>query len=282
MSATATANKFDKTISKKIYDLFNSNKVLKEMPHYLGLLPYEVYVLPGMYISILQMIWLNSSNPVQLHLLPHLFAYSLFGMLKGSIKRPRPGCSVKSMSNYINASHCTGSTKLQSFPSSHAGVGFALATALYLEMMHSENSVFFEMKIKSPAARKALAMTGFLVAIMVTLHRVSKGYHHLGDCVVGAIIGSIVGYVSWKSVNVYRQKYGDACKEDDKAKRISACNEYRQPRGIKEQLMSSIFDDEGQVRVGNVLTKAVLSVIVMYLLHHFVTKDLLNLSAVKH
>ena len=77
-------NKLDKDISYLIYSLVNSNNFIRNIPYYLGLLPYELYVIPGMYLAIIQVLWLNTPNPIQFHLLPHWFAYSLFTFLKNA------------------------------------------------------------------------------------------------------------------------------------------------------------------------------------------------------
>ena len=96
LSKVNPIRKVDYRLSQAIYDLFNQ-KTMKLIPNYLGLIPYEIYVLPGMYLAILQTIWLGTPNPTQFHLLPHFFAYSMFQLLKGSIKTPRPGCHIKGM-----------------------------------------------------------------------------------------------------------------------------------------------------------------------------------------
>ena len=62
------------------------------LPYYLGLLPYELYVLPLMYIAMIQVILFSAFNPIQFHLLPHFFAFSLFQLIKGTVGRERPGC----------------------------------------------------------------------------------------------------------------------------------------------------------------------------------------------
>ena len=128
----------DYNLTKLVYDIFN-RKSLQGVSHYLGLVPYEFYVIPGMYIAILQVLWLNVIGPIQFHLLPHWFAYSIFQFMKKSIKRPRPGCKHKNLSKFIDSSHCKNGHENQSFPSGHTGVAASLATALFLEMNYSDN-----------------------------------------------------------------------------------------------------------------------------------------------
>ena len=120
--------------TQMVYNLVNHNSFIRELPYYLGLLPYELYVLPGMFIAIIQVIIYSALNPIQFHLLPHFFAYSLFQLIKGTVARERPGCAHQSLSNYIDSSHCLGKQRFMSFPSGHTGIAFALATSLYLEI----------------------------------------------------------------------------------------------------------------------------------------------------
>jgi len=276
-------NKLDKEISKGIYNAVNSNKVTQKIPFFLGLLPYELYVIPGMYLAILQTIWFNSPNPVQFHLLPHYFAYSIFQFLKGTIKRGRPGCVDKKLSTYIDASHCSNSHSMQSFPSGHTGVSFSLATALFMEMMRSEDPRFFELKISSNITRKVIAITGFFVASLVSIQRISKGYHHFGDCVIGAILGSTIGYISWKALNVYKKKYYNMCKKDTENEDCDSYNNETKNKFIDFNFIkNSYFDENGKMKFYIIIIKLFLSIFILYLVHIFFTKTIFKLTSVKH
>ena len=87
----------DFKLSRAIYDIFNQ-KTMKLIPNYLGLIPYEIYILPGMYLAIFQTLWLGTPNPVQFHLLPHWFAYSIFQLLPRALHLL--GCTARSTSSY--------------------------------------------------------------------------------------------------------------------------------------------------------------------------------------
>ena len=93
----------DFKLSRAVYDIFNQ-KGMEHLPVFLGQIPYEFYIIPGMYLAIFQTLWLGTPNPVQFHLLPHWFAYSIFQLLKGSIKTYRPGCWIKGMGKFIDES----------------------------------------------------------------------------------------------------------------------------------------------------------------------------------
>jgi len=106
--------KIDLFITRQIYNTINGS-IFEKLPHFLGLIPYELYVIPGMYLAILQVIWLGTPDPIQFHLLPHWFAYSIFQFLKKLIKRKRPGCFHKDMSKFIEKGHCEHGHEYQSF-----------------------------------------------------------------------------------------------------------------------------------------------------------------------
>ena len=239
----------DYKLTKIIYDFFDS-KALKGIAHYFGLIPYEFYVIPGMYLAIFQVVWYGVLGPIQFHLLPHWFAYSIFQFMKKSIKRERPGCKYKNMSKYIDESHCTHGHQNQSFPSGHTGVASSLATALFMEMNYSDNPQFFDMDIKSQNIRKIIGGIGLSVAAMISLHRISKGYHSLFDVLCGFIIGASIGYVSWTTL--------ESCKKN-----------------IDEK-----FIEENQQLITG--AKVALTIPILFLTFKFLTKDVFKLASIKH
>ena len=239
----------DYKLTKIIYNFFN-NKILKDTTHYFGLIPYELYVIPGMYLAIFQVIWYGVLGPIQFHLLPHWFAYSIFQFMKNSIKRDRPGCKYKNMSKYIDDSHCAHGHQYQSFPSGHTGVASSLATALFLEMNYSNNPKFFDMDIKSHNLRKVIGGLGLSVAAMISLHRISKGYHSFFDVLCGFIIGASIGYISWTTLETCKKKIDDKFIEDNK------------------QLITG--------------AKISLTIPILFLVFKFFTKDMFKLTSIKH
>tara|TARA_Y100001970_G_scaffold293968_1_gene445193 strand:+ start:5777 stop:6661 length:885 start_codon:yes stop_codon:yes gene_type:complete len=292
-------DEIDYKMTKFIYNIFNDTPI-SELPHYLGLIPYEFYVIPGMYIAILQVIWLGTPNPVQFHLLPHWFSYSIFQFLKKTIKRKRPGCFHKDLGKYINASHCKHGHELQSFPSGHTGVAFSLATALYMEMHYSENPHFFEMPINNPTTQRIISTSGILVAAMVALHRVSKGYHSFIDVFAGELIGISIGFISWITLNHFKKSYYKTCEEKNKnepgtsggsankTEKSDSCDNYNkrddeftywtQDWGLfKSKLYDSIF-----VNKLTGITRIILTIPILYLLIKFLTKDVYRLASIKH
>ena len=281
----------DYKFTKAIYDLFD-NKTSKYIPKYLGLIPYEVYVLPGMYIAILLVVWLGTPNPIQFHLLPHFFAYSVFQLLKRTINTPRPGCHYRQMSKYIDKGHCIQGNEWQSFPSGHAGIAASLATALFMEMIYSDNPHFFEMKIKSKTIRKMIAYSGIIISIFVILHRVSNGYHSLLDTITGCIIGITIGFISWTSLEYFKTNYNKLCDEriknnDDNNK---LCDHYKFDKNDNEisywineyNLFKTKFIDDPFVNKMIGISRILISIPILWLLYKFITKDVFNLTGLKH
>lgn len=289
----------DLRISKGIYDLFKGDTT-SLIPNYLGLIPYEFYVIPGMYIAILQVIWLGTPNPIQFHLLPHWFSYSVFQFLKSKIKRPRPGCHQPSMGKFIDESHCSHGHEWQSFPSGHTGVSVALATSLFMEMMASEHPHFFEISIKSNTTKAIIGCLGLFVACMVGIHRVSKGYHSFFDTCTGATIGFTIGFIAWVALEYYKKLYSRLCEERNKTKQNvkeryqtggDYCDNYNYNVSGKGEFSYWLdnfsvfgyeFSDDVFVNRTIGVCRIILTIPVMFLLIKFLTKDVFNLASIKH
>ena len=291
MKVNSSFRKIDYQLSKSIYDLFDGTAI-KYIPNYLGLIPYEIYVLPGMYLAILQVVWLGTPNPIQFHLLPHFFAYSIFQLLKGSINTPRPGCHIKGMNKYIDKGHCSHGHEWQSFPSGHSGISASLATALFMEMMYSDDPHFFEINITDIKTRRLIAFSGIFIAAMMIVHRVSKGYHSLFDSITGALIGITIGFISWTSMEYYKKYYHKLC---DKTTNDKLCENHKFTKENKEFsywfkdyniLKMKLFDFDNQydkklnLVIG--ISRVLISIPVIYLLFKFLTKDIFKLATIKH
>lgn len=204
----------DEKLTKWIYQNIglNSSPIISKAPYYLGLLPYELYVIPGMFVAMISMFYYQSFHPVQFHLLPHWFAFSMGLYLKNHIKRIRPGCSEKlKMDKLIDESHCKGKTRMQSFPSGHTMVAFALATSLrmYLEddSYADDDKVFLGIQFSDPYIKGCTIALAYFVASMISIHRISYGFHHVGDVFSGAILGTMIGYTSYTVSNTARDVY---------------------------------------------------------------------------
>lgn len=275
----------DVLASRAIFDLAHAKYVgsaFDALVTYGGLIPYELYVLPGMAVAILYAMLKKHPSSLRFHVLPHVFAFSLVGLIKMMVRRPRPGCygpdrMVRRFEqNYVDGTYSPSKGKCKvdgppkkwanrkgfayvSFPSGHAMVAWAVMTGLVLHLMDSNEPKWTRDESKrifaligavsivassmlaigssmrrtikpdlglsiiafavlaavcftisyttgvdfdSMTVKLALALTGMTVAILVALHRIAKGYHHLFDSIVGLFLGFCVGltvYTSWPS-----------------------------------------------------------------------------------
>jgi uncharacterized membrane protein YoaK (UPF0700 family) len=55
--------------------------------------------------------------------------------------------------------------------------------------------------------RRPTIFIGYLVAIMISLHRISYGYHYVSDVLVGALFGWMIGFTSYTICNTARNIY---------------------------------------------------------------------------
>ena len=196
----------NRVVTKSLYQFMSKHPTLRAIPFYGGLVPYEIYVIPGMYVAMLQMIWLGSVGAARFHVLPHLFAYSFFQLLKTNVKRTRPGCAYRDMKGKINPGHCKGHVRFESFPSGHTGIAFALLGALCMELFATPEPRLFNIFIPE-RFRVPIATLGFVVVSLVSVHRVAGGYHHVGDVVVGAILGLLIGMMTWKVLSRVKDRH---------------------------------------------------------------------------
>lgn len=198
---------FDEYLSTWIYENIglNANPLISNAPYYLGLFPYELYVLPGMFFAIFMMFATESTIPIQFHLLPHWFAYSMSIYLKNSVDRERPGCKAKEKGKRIDPKHCEPEPKMQSFPSGHTVIAFALFIALFLFLLDPTYNASGEKWIFGDGwPRISVLVLAFIVSFNVGLHRVAFGYHHVSDVLIGMVLGCLIGFSSYLMCNKLR------------------------------------------------------------------------------
>ena len=183
--------------TEAVYGAAQGSDMLRGLTYYTGLLPYELYVIPGMYLALMHALQTNDMTTIRVHILPHLLAFSVFQRLKHKAGRERPGCAHPKLGNFINKGHCHGKVRFSSMPSGHTGIASALLMALILELHILEDPKLFGIHV-SAEARPYIASAAVFCTLMVALHRVAGGYHYVGDVLVGALLGSMIGIFSWK------------------------------------------------------------------------------------
>lgn len=187
----------------------NSNKWISLAPYYCGLFPYEMYVLPGMFFAIFGMLFYESYIPMQFHLLPHWFAFSMATYIKHNVHRIRPGCvDEKGLKSLMDPKHCDGSTRMQSFPSGHTSIAVALATSLSMYLRdpsYSPNEKqVLNVSFASGTIQQTTIVLAYFVAFMISIHRVGYGYHNVSDVIVGAALGFMIAYTTHFMCNKMR------------------------------------------------------------------------------
>lgn len=189
----------DWELTEFVFNIAGSSKI----PRWFGLIPYEIYAVPGMLVSILIAIHYEDSTPLQIHIFPHLLTFSLIQLYKHWVSRKRPGCyQDPGLNIFVRDSLTTCAIAgRNSFPSGHAGISAALATALIL-YIYSPISI-----VEDPIQRAGFSILAALVSVLVMIHRVSYGYHFVSDVVVGALIGVACAAFSYHFVGKDESRY---------------------------------------------------------------------------
>lgn len=167
----------------------------RNLTFWLGIVPFEIYK-GGIFIALIQMIWLSSFNGIQFHVLPFFIANTIIGMLKDKYDSPRPGCVDPIEFPHTNPNYCMEPTRNESFPSGHSGVAFALLAGIYMQLFHG-NGKIFEILIPSGNSRLIFFGIAAVVAFIVALHRIIGGYHTVWDVIFGGALGFSFGVFSW-------------------------------------------------------------------------------------
>ena len=274
MSAYGSAlDKFDKETSLWWYTLAQNYPYFEGLVTYGGLVAYELYVLPGMMLAIMYAAIRNESQSLRFHVLPHVFAYSVVGLIKHAASRERPGCVMEAMRGFESHHKCNKGFKTLSFPSGHSCVAFSVATGLAMYLFDGSETKWrgwedssFAVKgvcgmasvycgyvmvshmwqcrtagrpidpwtvvqriLKQAVIGAAVcALMGFIgffdynglyaqwvtalfaygVAVLTALHRIAKGYHHVLDSVVGALLGAACGVFVYSMLGADKGQVG--------------------------------------------------------------------------
>ena len=155
-------HEIDEAISHAIFSLARApgpvGPMFDGLVTYGGLIPYELYVLPGMMLAIIYAMFKDHAASLRFHVLPHVFAFSVVGLVKMMVKRPRPGCYgpndmvMNFEQNFVKGEFNPSKGKCKhnagglapwasrhgfpyvSFPSGHATVAWSVMTGLILYM----------------------------------------------------------------------------------------------------------------------------------------------------
>ena len=188
----------DKWVTHGIYAFTQRNKWFDTLVTYGGLVPYEMYVLPGMALAIVHATLQSNSRYTSLrfHIVPHVFAFSFAGLIKTMVRRPRPGCHQhgylgysEMVAGFEQRAKCKhpkgGVAALQpwssrhgfpyvSFPSGHATVACAVVTGLVLYLLDDTEPKWTPDESKNAAFQAAILV--FMFGALFFLFAAWKGH----------------------------------------------------------------------------------------------------------
>lgn len=106
-------------------------------------------------------------------------------LVKASVARLRPCYDAWMVNNGLRLPYGILSTGLYGFFSAHAGNTFGFATVSYLGLKWNRPESDF----------RIYGLFIYVWAVFVSLSRMMMGAHFLGDIIVGAIVGTAVGWL---------------------------------------------------------------------------------------
>ena len=204
MGTIGDISDIDWEITRNIYKCIgdHENTLIRNLPNYLGMIPYQLYVLPGMFISILSLIHDNNMSMINYHLFPHIFAFTFSRILKQNIGRIRPGCKGKGITIREDPLYCKTHAK-ESFPSGHATIALCMSTALalYLKEDRAKGKLFNVIDFDDRRVQNFTIVLAYTCSFFVCLQRITNGYHFFGDVVAGIFLGILLGFISHKATS---------------------------------------------------------------------------------
>ena len=170
-------NSWDSPVTDCIWQFFSS--VPAWIPMYLLIVALLIWKLG----------WKNGLIVVLAAGLTFGFCDQLSNLIKDAVGRVRPLNDQFMLLNGLNVLE-KGSSSF-SFFSAHAANAFGLATCTYIAMTRLISGP----SLPKPQWLKAYGIWMFIWAPLVAISRVFVGKHYLGDVLVGAAIGTLVGYL---------------------------------------------------------------------------------------
>lgn len=120
----------------------------------------------------------------------------LSNLVKHSVLRLRPGYSFKMLDGGLNLLEKKGG--FYGFFSAHAANAYAVAMCLIIGFRNDNTHTY-----------NAFCKWALVWAMLVSISRIFVGKHYLGDVIVGAIIGTTIGYFIGMATRYLVQRYVD-------------------------------------------------------------------------
>jgi hypothetical protein len=151
--------------------------MLDKLSFYTGMVPFQLYTIPGLLTAILQFFISKNDTNVRVHILPQLIAFSLITLIKSSIRD-------------INKSYV---------PSGQVCVVWTLAVTLFYELKYNNNSKLFTYKVKENM-KQIISYFSLYVALMTSYFVYKNNSQNLYKVLLGFIIGIFIGSVTWNNM----------------------------------------------------------------------------------
>jgi len=151
--------------------------MLDKLSFYLGVIPFHIYTIPGLLVSILQFFLSKDDTNVRVHILPQLISFSLINLIKSSV------------SNYND--------KL--IPSGKLCVAWTLFITLICELIYHKQPKLFTFNIREDV-KKYIQIFIISVILLLTYNVYIHKKNNLSSLIVSIILGTFIGLITWKNM----------------------------------------------------------------------------------
>jgi hypothetical protein len=163
--------------------------MLDKLSFYSGIVPFQIYTIPGLLVSILQFFLSNDDTNVRVHILPQLISFSLINLIKSSI----------------------GNYNQKMIPSGKLCVAFTLFITLICELTYHKQPKLFTFNVRDDL-KKYIQIFVISVVLLLTYNVYVHKKNNISSLILSIILGTFIGLITWK--NMYNS-IDDKDKETD-------------------------------------------------------------------
>ena len=151
--------------------------MLDKLSFYLGIIPFQIYTIPGLLVSILQFFLSNDDTNVRVHILPQLISFSLINLIKSSV----------------------GDYNQKMIPSGKLCVTFTLFITLICELVYHKQPKLFTFNVRDNF-KKYVQILVFSVTLFVTYNVYVHKKNNISSLILSIILGTFIGLITWKNM----------------------------------------------------------------------------------
>lgn len=163
--------------------------MLDKLSFYSGIVPFQIYTIPGLLVSILQFFLSNNDTNVRVHILPQLISFSLINLIKSSL----------------------GDYNQKMIPSGKLCVAFTLFITLICELTYHKQPKLFTFNVRDDL-KKYIQIFVISVVLLLTYNVYVYKKNNISSLILSIILGTFIGLITWK--NMYNS-IDDKDKETD-------------------------------------------------------------------